>query len=93
MPGHTTNSPEEVYKSFESLYWTRLVKNGEVVSGPIRIGTSEGEAVCMKNALSPRNRAKAVASCLMFRATWTAEFVGDEKELDNFFQVISRISH
>ncbi len=92
-PGQVTssNSQEEIYKSFVNAYWTLRPKNGDVVSGPIRIAAIEGEAICMKSS-SPRNNAKISASCLMFRGTWMAEFVGDEKEIGNFFQVISGTS-
>lgn len=92
-PGHMTssNSQEEIYKSFVNAYWTLRPKNGDVVSGPIRIAATEGEAICMKS-FSPLNKAKLSASCLMFGGTWMAEFIGDKKEISDFFQVISGTS-
>jgi hypothetical protein len=92
-PGHMTssNSQEEIYQSFVNAYWTLRPKNDDIVSGPIRIAASGGEAVCMKSS-SLRNKDRVSAACLFFRGTWMAEFVGDETEISNFFQVISGTS-
>lgn len=90
-PAKPTVSQAEIYKSFEDTYWTLHAEAGDAVSGPIRIQTNEDEAVCMK-ASSPRNNDKVYVSCLMFRGTWMAEFVGDANEIGKFFQVISGMS-
>ena len=95
IPGHVPHPPseEELYKSFEATYWTIRGRGSDEVSGPIRISTSEGNVICMKSAShEDKDRYKATASCLLYRGTWEAEFVGDEREFDTFIQMIRRIT-
>lgn len=78
---------EEVYKSFEVNYRAHRVSSDYDVTGPVRIGNGKSNAVCMKQSRI-QGKEHSMVSCLLFSATWIAEFVGETREVDNFLQVI-----
>lgn len=77
---------EEVYKSFQSYFWT-YAANGGAVSGPVRFGEGANEGFCMK--ASPRDpHGYSNVQCDLFQGTWSAFFLGEEKDIDSFLQIV-----
>jgi hypothetical protein len=80
---------EERYKSFVKLQRGVRSQGEATVEGPLTIGDGDNEAICMKSTRGQKP-SRATVSCLMFRGSWTAEFIGSETELQNFFDVVKR---
>jgi hypothetical protein len=77
---------EEAYKSFQSVFWTYMA-NGGAVTGPIRFGEQENEAICMIS--KPKDpRGYSMVQCELFRGSWDAMFLGKEKDIDSFLQIV-----
>jgi hypothetical protein len=78
---------EERYRSFEQTQRSIRSQNGDAVTGPLTIGSGQYEAFCMESVLRSAP-SRATATCLLFQGTWTAEFIGDNTEMNTFLQVI-----
>jgi hypothetical protein len=81
---------EVQHKTFESLFWNLHSDLGEVVSGPIRIGSGPQEAFCMESATPGTTRSSA--SCTIQGGKWRAEFIGDKKDIEEFYTIIRRLN-
>jgi hypothetical protein len=80
---------EEVYRSFETGYWT-FAGTDTVVTGPVRIGSGASEMFCMQSTnLKAPNLVSA--SCLVLKGKWQAQFDGQKNDLETFFQIIRNI--
>ncbi len=76
---------EEAYQSFQSAFWTYMA-NG-VVSGPIRFGKQEDESICMIS--KPKDpKSYSLVQCELFQGSWNAMFLGEEKDIDSFLQIV-----
>ncbi len=78
------------YKTFESLFWNLHSEFGEAISGPVRMGSGPLEAFCMEGATPGTNRASV--SCAILGGKWTADFMGDKKDLNEFYTIIRRVN-
>jgi hypothetical protein len=78
------------HKTFESLFWNLHSGAGEAVSGPIRMGSGSQEAFCMEG-VTP-GTTKASVSCTILGGTWSAYFMGDKKDMQEFFTIIRRLN-
>jgi len=78
---------EARYERFEVYYKAYRVTAKEDVKGPIRLGAGDREAVCM-TSFAIQGRSPTFISCLIFAGRWTAEFVGEAQEAENFMEVI-----
>lgn len=76
----------ELYRSFEQVQRSVRSQDGDV-TGPLTIGSGQYEAFCVESVLR-RAPSRATATCLLFRGTWSAEFIGDKTEMNTFLQVI-----
>jgi hypothetical protein len=85
LTGPPPDSEEEFFKRFENNY--RKSRANMQLRGPFKMGNSGSEAVCMQS-LPAQLPGSAFVSCLLFGGTWTAEFMGDQSQVDNFFQVV-----
>lgn len=65
------------------------VSPGEMVVGPFPIKAAGGEAWCYTIS-TPRVRAAEV-NCVLFGATWTADYFGPREHVQDFFRVIEGI--
>jgi len=81
---------EEHYKSFEKLYWNLAVANA-TISGPIRTGTGDHETFCMESTYSGVSD-HVDARCLIHQGQWDADFFGDKRDLETFFEIIQKIN-
>jgi hypothetical protein len=83
-------SGEDRSKTWQSLYWTYLSGTRDTVSGPIQIEQGSQHATCM---LSVNNAApnQTSAACLFLGDNWIAEFFGDSKDLETFFDVVKSV--
>jgi hypothetical protein len=81
---------EVQYKTFESLFWNLHSDLGEAISGPIRIGSGPQEAFCMEGATPGTTRSSA--SCAIEGGKWTAEFIGDKKDMQEFYAIVRRLN-
>lgn len=86
-PGET---PEEISKSWVSMYWTLHAGSDDVVVGPLKVGSGTDDTVCME-LFNRRVLGQASASCLLFHGKWTAEFFGDKKDISSFFEIVRRV--
>ena len=91
LAGRRSVTLDEVYLSWERALRTLAAEMDEDVTGPVRTGTGPVETICMKFS-STHLKAAARASCLLFQGTWSAEFIGDEEDIDTFFQVVRSIN-
>jgi hypothetical protein len=80
---------DELYKRWERMFWNLHSDLGEVVSGPVKMGSGPREAFCMQGA-DPRT-ARSSASCLILGGRWTADFWGNKKDLEEFFAIIRKL--
>jgi hypothetical protein len=77
---------EEKFQSFQAYFWT-YVADGGAVSGPIRFGKGADEGYCMIS--SPRDpHSFSNVQCDLFRGTWFAIFLGEEKDVGSFLQIV-----
>jgi hypothetical protein len=77
---------EEAYQSFQSGFWTYMA-NGGSVTGPIRLGKQENEAICMIS--KPKDpKSYSLIECELFQGSWYASFLGEEKDMDSFLQIV-----
>ncbi len=81
---------EEVYRSFETGYWT-FADSGALVTGPVRTGSGAREIVCMQSSRFNMPNPISV-SCLILQGNWQAHFDGDKKDLESFFGIIEKIN-
>jgi hypothetical protein len=77
---------EEAYQTFQSAFWTYMA-NGGAVSGPIRFGEQDDESICMISKPKDR-RSYSVVQCELFQGSWYAMFLGEEKDIDSFLQIV-----
>jgi hypothetical protein len=63
---------------------------GEIVSGPIKIGSGLQEEFCMEGRVP--NTAFPSVSCLLLGGTWKADFIGSEKDVKDFFTIIRKLN-
>jgi hypothetical protein len=87
LSGPRPTSVEGGYRSFETYYRAYRVAPGNDVTGPLRTGTGDSEATCMKQS-SIRGDGRTSVSCLLFAGTWMAEFVGQTNAAEDFLQII-----
>lgn len=78
------------YKTFESMFRNLHSDLGEAVSGPLRMGSGAQEAVCMEGATPGTTRSSA--SCAILGGKWTADFMGDKKDMEEFYAIIRRLN-
>ncbi len=81
---------ELYYKTFESLFWNLHSGLGEAISGPVRMGSGPLEAFCMEGATPATTRASV--SCAILGGKWTADFMGDKKDLSEFYTIIRGVN-
>jgi hypothetical protein len=84
----TDQNKEEIYRSWETVFW-RVVDDGAVVSAPLRDGSGDTEMYCME-ASYPKYPSQVTVSCLFQNASWSADFRGQKRDLDTFFEIIRR---
>lgn len=85
-PPKTEAEKDLLYQSFASVYWTYLASGGGETIGPIRKGSGDNEAVCMETTI--RKDKWMSSTCLIFRGSWNASFLGDPKELGTFYEIV-----
>jgi hypothetical protein len=78
------------YKTFESLFWNLHSEFGEAISGPVRMGSGSLEAFCMEGVTPGTTRVSV--SCAILGGKWTADFMGDKKDKEEFYTVIRRLN-
>jgi hypothetical protein len=78
------------YKTFENLFWNLHSGFGEAISGPVRMGSGPLEAFCMEG-LTP-GTSRASVSCVILGGKWTADFMGDKKDVEEFYSIIRRLN-
>jgi hypothetical protein len=88
MPPSWNN--DDLYTRFETFFWNLHSEFGEVISGPIKMGSGSQEAFCMVGA-DPKS-SEATASCLLLKGTWSADFIGNKRDLDKFFAIIQKLN-
>lgn len=81
---------EAQYKTLESLFWNLHSDPGEAVSGPVRMGSGPHEVFCMEAATLGTTRHSA--TCSILGGSWTADFMGDKKDMEEFFKIIHRLN-
>jgi hypothetical protein len=81
---------EHRYQTFESLFWNLHSEFGEAISGPIRMGSGPLEAFCMEGVTPGTTRASV--SCAILGGKWTADFMGDKKDVEEFYTIIRRLN-
>jgi hypothetical protein len=81
---------EDRYKTFKSIFSNLHSDLGDAVSGPVRIGSGPQEAFCMEGA-TPKTTRSSV-SCMVLGGKWTADFMGDRKDMDEFFTIIRKLN-
>lgn len=86
-PPQTRAEIEEAYKNFAIVYRTQLASDGNVIQGPIRIGTAANEAFCMQS-FSQNNETWFEDSCMFFQGTWRADFQGGKNDREAFYKII-----
>ncbi len=86
--GRENNGVE--YKTFESFFWNLHSDLGNAISGPFRTGSGPQEAFCME-AVSP-GTTRTYVSCAILGGKWTADFMGDKKDLEDFYTIIRRLN-
>jgi hypothetical protein len=87
IPHSRGESQDEVAKSWEALYWAGQTETDDVVTGPLKFGSDAGQILCMES-YSKRYPDRASTSCLIFGANLDANFSGERKDVDTFFQII-----
>jgi hypothetical protein len=87
VPANASHDPEELYKSWVSVNWTLWNGSNGVVKGPSPFGTGEKEIVCM-TSFPNAAIGRGMASCLLFQRTWMAQFTGNQKDVETFFEVV-----
>jgi hypothetical protein len=83
-------STDELYKTSETLFWNLHSDLGQVISGPIKMGSGSQEAFCMVGN-DPKSDV-STASCLLLKGTWSADFMGNKKDLGVFYEVIQKLN-
>lgn len=76
------------YKMFEEVFWN--LHPGEVVSGPLKVGSQPQTAVCMR-ATTARAAEFSEESCMLLGGRWHADFMGHSSGLKDFSTVIQRL--
>jgi hypothetical protein len=87
LPDARSRDPEELYKSWVTVNWTLWNSTEGVVNGPFAFGTGDKEVTCMSSFPNTAS-SDGMASCLLFRRTWMAQFIGSGKDVDTFFGVV-----
>ena len=87
LPDAGSRDPQEIYKSWVTVNWTLWNPTKGVIKGPFTFGTGEKEVVCMSSFPNTAS-SYGMASCLLFRRTWMAQFIGNGKDVDTFFGVV-----
>jgi hypothetical protein len=78
------------YKTFENLFWNLHSGFGEAISGPVRMGSGQLEAFCMEGVTPGTSRASV--SCTILGGKWTADFMGDKRDVEEFYTIIRRLN-
>lgn len=79
---------QEAEESFEKAFWTYpLAPAHAAVSGPIRMGVPPNDVFCMKATSSDGVRPVFV-DCMLQQGTWSAHLVGEEKDVEAFYEVL-----
>jgi hypothetical protein len=86
-PANASRDPEELFKSWVSFNWSMWNGSDGVVKGPFSFGTGQKEIVCM-TSFPNTTSGRGMASCLLFQRTWLAQFTGDKKDVESFFDVV-----
>jgi hypothetical protein len=81
---------DDLYKSFQSWFWNLHSDLGEIVSGPVKLGSGPQEVFCMAGANPRTNRSSA--SCLLLGGNWTADFMGTTENIPEFFVIVQKIN-
>jgi hypothetical protein len=81
---------DEMYKSSETFFWKSHSDLGQFISGPIKMGSGSQEIFCMEGT-DPKS-AYTSAECLLLRGTWIANFMGNKKDLAEFFSIIQKLN-
>ena len=81
---------EAQYKALESWFWNLHSDLGQVVSGPVRMGSGPQEVFCMESAAPATTRYSA--SCAILGGRWRADFMGEKKDMEEFFKIIHRLN-
>jgi hypothetical protein len=77
------------YKTWESLNWNGYSDAGQAISGPIRMGSGAQETFCMVGTKPGTNVSDS--QCLILGGKWNAMFMGDKKDLEDFFTIIQKV--
>jgi hypothetical protein len=81
---------DELDKSSETIFWNLHSDHGEVISGPIKMGSGSQEIVCVEGT-DPKSD-YSTADCLLLEGTWRASFMGNKKDLGEFLSIIQKLN-
>ncbi|MFY9804894.1 MAG: hypothetical protein WA211_09645 [Candidatus Acidiferrales bacterium] len=89
LPARNRNVNDQ-YKTFEGWFWNLHSELRQAISGPIRMGSGSEEAFCMEG--SDPATIRITASCLVLGGTWTADFIGNKPDVEDFFTIVRRLN-
>lgn len=84
-----SKNTDDLSKSFQSMFWNLHSDLGEIVSGPVKMGSGPQEVICMAGANPKTNRSSS--SCLLLGGKWSADFMGNTEDMTEFFAIIQKI--
>lgn len=87
---NASQDPEDLYKSWISVNWSMWNGSDTVVKGPFTFGSRGKEIDCMTSFSNTGS--DGMASCLLFQRTWLAQFTGNKKDVESFFEVVRGLS-
>lgn len=88
--GIKNKNVDDLYKSFQSMFWNLHSDLGEIVSGPVNMGSGPQQVFCMAGTNPKTNR--STASCLLLGGKWSADFWGKTEDMSEFFAIIQKIN-
>jgi hypothetical protein len=84
-------TPDERLKYWQGVYSKIHSERGDIVTGPLRLNSSLQSVACMET-VNNAMPSKAVASCLFPETAWAADFGGNPKDVNTFYDVIRNVN-